>query len=504
MVQIKTALISVFNKDGLIPILEELNRLSVKILSTGGTWDFITKSGYNAEKVEDITNFPAIFGGRVKTLHPKIFGGILARRNDPDDKKEKENYKIPMIDMVIVDLYPFIKTLESGASENDIIEKIDIGGISLIRAAAKNFRDVLVIPSKDQYSFLLDLLVKKGARSDLSDRRLMASQAFNISSYYDQKIYQYLSSENAEMFKNLHGNPNKLRYGENPHQDGYFYGDLEESFYQLHGKQISYNNILDIDSALKLISEFDTNTFAIIKHLNPCGIATRSNLWDAWADAFACDPQSAFGGIIATKGIIQEDVAAEIDKIFFEVIIASGYSLDSLQILKSKKNRIILQLNEIKLVTEEMRSALTGMLVQGRDSKIETESDFKVVTKIKPDKSQVEDLIFALKCVKHLKSNAIAIVKDKQLIGAGMGQTSRIEAVEQAINKARRSNFDLQGAVMASDAYFPFHDSVKFAHDAGIKAVIQPGGSVRDQESIDFCNENKLPMIFTGIRHFKH
>jgi phosphoribosylaminoimidazolecarboxamide formyltransferase / IMP cyclohydrolase len=502
--QIKTALISVFNKDGLLPILEELKKLGVKVISTGGTYEFIVDKGYHAFKVEDITGYPSIFGGRVKTLHPKIFGGILSRNKDKNDLIEKEKYEIDSIDLVIVDLYPFAEVVQTSTDEQEIIENIDIGGISLIRAAAKNFQDVLVIPSKDQYNYLLDILSQKDGFSDLNDRKLMAIQAFSISSNYDTNIYYYFSKETNESLKNSYGTSTKLRYGENPHQEGYYYGDLTEAFFQHHGKQLSYNNLLDIDAALKLITELQKNTFAIIKHLNPCGIACRENLKDAWKDALACDPLSAYGGIIITTSIIDKDLAEEINKIFFEVIISSGYSYDALEILKSKKNRIILQLNDQKLPVEEIRTALFGLLVQERDVKIETEADLNIVTNKKPDQNQVEDLLFANRIVKNVKSNAIVIVKNKQMIGVGMGQTSRIDALKQAIEKARTFNFDLNGAVLASDAFFPFYDSVETAFNVGIRAVIQPGGSVRDQESIDFCNKNDMAMIFTGIRHFKH
>jgi phosphoribosylaminoimidazolecarboxamide formyltransferase/IMP cyclohydrolase len=501
---IKSALISVYNKDGLLPILEELNRLNIKIISTGGTYTFIKDKGFEAEKVEDLTNYPSIFGGRVKTLHPKVFGGILSRKDHEGDQKEREEYGIESIDLVIVDLYPFSETVQKGASEEEIIEKIDIGGISLIRAAAKNFNDVLIVPSKEQYSFILDILVKKKGYSDLNDRKLLALQAFSVSSSYDQDIFNYFSNDTNDLLKRSFGSASKLRYGENPHQTALFYGDLEDAFYQHHGKQLSYNNLLDIDSALRLINDFDDHTFAIFKHLNPCGLASRENLVDAWKDALAGDPVSAYGGIIATKAIITKEVAEEMNKIFFEVVIASGFKADALEILKSKKNRIILQLNSCEIPKEEIKSALFGILSQDRDTHIEKAEELKVATTTKATNEQVEDLLFANKVVKHLKSNALAIVKNKQLLGAGMGQPSRIDGLKQAIEKANRYGFNLNGAVLASDAFFPFSDSVQTAHEAGIKAVIQPGGSVRDQDSIDYCNEHGLAMVFTGIRHFKH
>lgn len=504
MKQIKTALISVFNKEGLLPILEELKRLNIKIISTGGTYSYITKMGFEASPVEDLTSYPAIFDGRVKTLHPSIFGGILNRRNNPEDDADKARYKIQDIDLVIVDLYPFSETVSQGKSHEDIIEKIDIGGISLIRAAAKNYEDVLIVPSKNQYAFLLDILVKKNGFSEIQERKLLASQAFHVSSTYDRDIFNYFSAGTNDTLKSSYGLPIRLRYGENPHQSAMFYGDLEEAFYQHHGKQISYNNLLDIDAACRLINDFEKNTFAIIKHLNPCGIATRSTILKAWQDALACDPVSAFGGILVTNELIDKGVAVEIDKIFFEVILSPGYHADALEILKSKKNRIILQLNNSNLPVEEIRTNLFGLLVQDRDTKVENSSDFNFVTEKQPTIEQSVDLIFGIKAVKHLKSNAIAIVKNKQLIGAGNGQTSRVDALKQAIAKAKQYGFDLNGAVLASDAYFPFSDSVEIAIKEGISAIIQPGGSVRDQDSIDFCNQKSVPMVFTGHRHFKH
>ncbi len=504
MKKIKSALVSVYNKDGLLPILEELNRLGIQIYTTGGTHKFINSRGFDAIKVEEITSFPSIFGGRVKTLHPKIFGGILFRREEENDITDAQKYKIPAIDLVIVDLYPFIDTVSKGASEKEVIEKIDIGGISLIRAAAKNFNDVLVIPSKDQYSFILDILTNKDGETDLMERKLMASLAFNITSEYDQAIFEYFSNGGKETLKYRYGQQNKLRYGENPHQQGFYYGDLEKAFTQLHGKQISYNNLLDIDSAFRLIGEFDKNTFAIFKHLNPCGLATRGNLRDAWDDALAGDPVSAFGGIIITRGVIHKDVAEKIDKLFFEIIISSGYSASSLDILKRRKNRIILQMNEESLPLEDIRTALFGTLVQERDIKTETKADLKPATKREPTPEEIEDLLFANKVVKHVKSNAIVLVKNKQLIGAGMGQPNRVDALKQAIEKAGNFGFDTKGAVMASDAFFPFADTVEIADKAGIKAVIQPGGSIRDKDSVDYCNAHDMAMVFTGYRHFKH
>lgn len=504
MKQIKTALISVYNKEGLLPILEQLQRLNINIVSTGGTYNYIIEMGFEATPVESLTSYPSIFAGRVKTLHPAVFGGILNRRYDQKDQEDKINFNISDIDMVIVDLYPFSDTLAAGKSHSDIIEKIDIGGISLIRAAAKNYEDVMVVPSKNQYSYLLDILLKKNGFTEIEERKLLASQAFHISSTYDREIFNYLSAGNNESLKNSYGGAAKLRYGENPHQTAMFYGELEEAIFQHHGKQVSYNNLLDIDAALRLINDFDKSTFAIFKHLNPCGIAQRNNVFDAWKDALASDPVSAFGGVLVTNEIIDKTVAAEIDKIFFEVILAPGYHAEALEILKTKKNRIILQINNSELPVEEIRTNLFGLLVQDRDIKLENNSDFNFITETKPSEAHIEDLIFANKVVKHLKSNAIALAKNKQLIGAGNGQTSRVDALKQAIAKALNYGFDLKGSALASDAFFPFADSVELAYEAGISAIIQPGGSVRDQDSIDFCNKNQIPMIFTGYRHFKH
>jgi phosphoribosylaminoimidazolecarboxamide formyltransferase / IMP cyclohydrolase len=503
--EIRTALISVFNKDGLIPILEELKKLGIKVISTGGTFQFIKNKGYQVHKVEDITGYPSILGGRVKTLHPGIFGGILTRRSDETDEKDRIKHNIDYIDLVIVDLYPFAEIVQQTQDEQEIIENIDIGGVSLIRAAAKNFNDVLVIPSKEQYTFLLDILVQKNGSSDLNDRRLMASQAFSISSTYDSNIFFYFSKDSSEALKHSYGNSVRLRYGENPHQEGYYHGDLNDAIFQHSGKQLSYNNILDIDAALRLITDLDKSTFTVIKHLNPCGVASRENLLDAWKDALACDPISAYGGIIASRAIIDKELAVEINKLFFEIIICSGYSFDALELLKSKKNRIILQINNNdQLPIEDLRTALFGLLVQQRDTRIETANDLNYVTNCRPIQSQTEDLLFANRIVKNVKSNAIVIVKNKQMIGVGMGQTSRVDALKQAVIKAKSFGFDLNGSVMASDAYFPFSDSLEIAHNEGIDCVIQPGGSIRDQECIEYCDKHKMGMVFTGIRHFKH
>ena len=505
MKEIRTALVSVFNKDGLIPILEELKNLRVKIISTGGTYQFIKNKGYEVHRVEDFTGYPSILGGRVKTLHPSIFGGILTRRSDETDEIDRIKYNIQFIDLVIVDLYPFADIVHQTDDEQEIIENIDIGGISLIRAAAKNYNDVLVIPSKEQYTFLLDILVQKKGLSDLNDRKLMASQAFSISSTYDNNIFFYFSKDTGESLKHSYGNSIKLRYGENPHQEGYYHGDLNDAIFQHHGKQLSYNNILDIDAALRLITDLDSDTFTIVKHLNPCGVASRNNLMDAWKDALACDPLSAYGGIIATRAIIDKDLAAEINKLFFEIIICTGYSFDALEILKSKKNRIILQINNNEpLPIEDLRTALFGLLVQQRDTRIETVKDLNYITNYRPVDTEIDDLLFANRIVKNVKSNAIVIVKNKQMIGVGMGQTSRVDALKQAVAKAKSYGFELNGAVIASDAFFPFDDSLEFAHKEGINCIIQPGGSIRDQECIEYCDKHGMGMVFTGIRHFKH
>jgi len=503
--RINSALISVFYKGNLEPIIGKLNKLGVHIYSTGGTKEFIENLGVKVTAVEDITDYPSILGGRVKTLHPKIFGGILARRDNITDQEQLKEYQIPEIDVVIVDLYPFEDTLASGASDQDIIEKIDIGGISLIRAAAKNFKDTVIVPSKNQYQDLIDLLDEKKGETSIEDRKKFALEAFNISSHYDTAIFNYFNSDfNIPAFKQSSISGNELRYGENPHQKGTFFGNLDDVFDQLHGKQISYNNLLDIEAAVQLISEFEETTFAVLKHNNACGIASRNDLVDAWNDALAGDPVSAFGGILITNREVNMQTAIEIDKIFFEVIIAPSYASDALQVLKKKKNRIILIQKMFDFPKMQYRSMLHGALVQDRDLKMEIEADLKTATKKAPSKEEIEDLLFANKLVKHSKSNTIVLAKNNQLCASGVGQTSRIDALRQAISKAKSFKFDLNGAVMASDAFFPFADSVQIANEAGIKSVIQPGGSVRDQESIDYCDKHNMAMVFTGTRHFKH
>ena len=504
--KINNALISVYDKGGLDEILSLLNQLKVSFISTGGTKEYIQKLGYECESVEDVTGYPAILGGRVKTLHPKIFGGILYRRDNETDKKTVKSYDIPSIDLVIVDLYPFEKTMASKASHEEIIEKIDIGGISLIRAGAKNYKDVLLIASKNQYGALLELLKEKKNNSELSDRKWFAKEAFGISSAYDSAIFSYFTdNDDLSSFRVVANNGKKLRYGENPHQEGYFYGDFSEVFSQLQGKEISYNNLLDIEAASELMADFDDSSIAIIKHNNACGMASRDNLLQAWKDALAGDPISAFGGVIIANQEIDKEVAEEINKLFFEIIIAPSYNHEALDVLKQKKNRIILEQKQTESGQNyKYRSLLNGVLAEQKNTSTQTACDLKVVTNTAPTANETDDLLFANKLVKHLKSNAIALVKNKQLIGIGTGQTSRVDALNQSIEKAKHMGLTLDGAVMASDAFFPFPDCVEIAHKAGITAVIQPGGSIKDNDSIEYCNQNNLAMVTTGVRHFKH
>ncbi len=503
--RVKSALISVFYKEGLEEIVRLLHQMDIKIYSTGGTYTFVTELGIPALKVEDLTTYPSILGGRVKTLHPSVFGGILARRNNQEDKSQLEKYKIPEIDLVIVDLYPFEETLKTTDNEDEIIEKIDIGGISLIRAAAKNYNDVIVVSGREQYPGLLELLKDKKGFTSLEDRRLYAAMAFQTSSGYDTSIFGYFNRKSQlPVFRESLDKSYPLRYGENPHQKGIFYGDPGQIFDKLHGKEISYNNLLDIDSALNLIDEFTDTTFVIIKHNNACGAASRNNASDAWKDALACDPLSAFGGVIATNAPVDSSTAAEIDKIFFEIIISPEYSPEALEILKQKKNRIILVRKPFTRENYVYRSLLHGVLWQERDMSTEREGQMKPVTERAPDPKEIDDLIFANIIVKHSKSNAIVLAKNRQLCASGIGQTSRVDALKQAIEKAKSFGFEVKGAVMASDAYFPFADSVEIAHKAGITAIVQPGGSVRDADSVNYCSANGIAMVFTGIRHFKH
>lgn len=503
--RIKSALISVYYKEGLEEIVRLLYKLNISIYSTGGTYTFIDSLGLPAQKVEDLTTYPSILGGRVKTLHPSVFGGILARRENEQDLEQLSRYNIPQIDLIIVDLYPFEETLKNTEEEDEIIEKIDIGGISLIRAAAKNYNDVLIVSGREQYSGLLGILSEKKGYTSLDDRRLYAAMAFQTSSHYDTCIFKYFNRKaGLRVFRESCNDAYPLRYGENPHQKGVFYGNPDDAFEKLGGKELSYNNLLDLDAAVNLIDEFKENTCAIIKHNNACGVATRQNPADAWKDALACDPVSAYGGIIAVNFTIDRDLAEEIDKLFFEIIVAPGYSPEAPGILRQKKNRIILLRKDTGGRKYLFRSILNGVLWQEKDMSTETADDMKPVTPRIPEESELEDLVFANIIVKHSKSNAIVLAKNRQLCASGIGQTSRIDSLRQAIEKARSFGFTLDGAVMASDAFFPFADSVEVAHKAGIKAVVQPGGSVRDADSVNYCAQNGLAMVVTGVRHFKH
>jgi phosphoribosylaminoimidazolecarboxamide formyltransferase / IMP cyclohydrolase len=504
--KIQTALISVYYKDNLEPIVKLLNSYGVQILSTGGTYDFIETLGVPVSKVEDLTGYPSIFGGRVKTLHPTIFGGILHRRENPEDITHLNMYDIPSIDLVIVDLYPFEETVAKGSSEEDVIEKIDIGGISLIRAAAKNFLDVLIISSREQYSSLITLLEEKKGQTELTDRKLYAAKAFDISSHYDSAIFNYFNRESqVPALKVSERNYQVLRYGENPHQEGIFFGKIEEMFDQLNGKELSYNNLVDVDAAVSLIEEFpDETAFAILKHTNACGVSTGNSVKEAYLKAFQADTISAFGGVLITNKTVDKEAAEAMNSLFFEILIAPGFDDSALDILKSKKNRIILKQKENIKVKKQFKSLLNGVIFQDRDLKTDAISDFKIVTEKQTDDGINKDLVFASKLAKHTKSNTIVLAKDGQLLSSGVGQTSRVDALKQAIEKAKSFGFDLQGAVMASDAFFPFPDCVEIAGKEGIIAVIQPGGSIKDQGSIDYCNENNMAMVFTGFRHFKH
>ncbi|WP_317899180.1 bifunctional phosphoribosylaminoimidazolecarboxamide formyltransferase/IMP cyclohydrolase [Aurantibacillus circumpalustris] len=502
---IKSALVSVYYKDNLEPIIKKLHALNVKLYSTGGTLSFIEKLNIPVTAVDSVTSYPEIFGGRVKTLHPAIFGGILNRRDNASDIKEKQQHNIPDIDLVIVDLYPFEETVAAKASEPDTIEKIDIGGISLIRAAAKNFNDVVIVSSRNDYSELLNLLETKNGKSELADRKRFAAKAFAASSHYDTAIFNYFNqSENIPEFKQSVQKSQVLRYGENPHQKGTFYGDIDALFTKLNGKELSYNNLLDVDAAVNLIGDFTEPTFAILKHNNACGVASRDTIAQAYKDALAGDPTSAFGGVLIANRTIDIDSATEINKLFCEVIIAPGYNNDAVALLKSKPNRIILIQNKVGFNKNSFRTLLNGVIEQDKDLKIETEADLKPVTTLKPSASEIKDLLFANKLVKHTKSNTIVLAKNGQLLASGTGQTSRVDALRQAIHKAQSFGFDLNGAVMASDAFFPFPDCVEIAHDAGIRAVVQPGGSIKDKESIAYCDANGMSMVMTGVRHFKH
>lgn len=504
--RIKNALISVFYKDNLAPIIQELHRLGVTIFSTGGTEDFIKSLNVPVEAVEDLTGYPSILGGRVKTLHPKVFGGILNRRGHEGDHKEIADFEIPEIDLVIVDLYPFEATVASGADEQSIIEKIDIGGISLIRAAAKNHKDVAIVASRNDYGFLLDILKTEKGETTLADRKELARRAFNVSSHYDTAIFNYFNGNEAsdEVFKQSIQEAQTLRYGENPHQKGVFFGDLDALFDKLNGKELSYNNLVDVDAAVALIAEFQEPTFAILKHTNACGLASRPSLQQAWTDALACDPVSAFGGVLIANRTIDAATAGLINSLFFEVLIAPGFDAAALDILKEKKNRILLQQKPVVFSSKQFKTLLNGVIQQDKDLATERAAQMSPATDKQATAAELKDLEFALKLVKHTKSNTIVLAKNGQLMASGVGQTSRVDALRQAIAKAESFGFDLKGAVMASDAFFPFPDCVDIAHQAGITAVVQPGGSIKDKDSIDFCNLHGVAMVFTGVRHFKH
>ena len=502
-----SALISVFDKKGLIPLVRKLNDLGIKLYSTGGTEKFIRELGIEVIPVESVTGYPSILGGRVKTLHPKVFGGILNRRDHSGDSEEVKQYEIPHLDMVIVDLYPFEKAVAEGASEEEIIEKIDIGGISLIRAAAKNFRNVLCVASVEDYADFMRIITHGNGSTTLAERRYFATRAFHISSHYDTAIFKYFNRQtNLSVLKISEAKGRKLRYGENPHQEGYFFGDMEGMFEQLHGKALSYNNLLDVDAAVQLMSEFkgDEPTFAILKHTNACGVATRKTPAEAYKTALAGDPVSAFGGILAANREIDEETAAAIHSLFCEVVIAPSFSEEALTLLQQKKNRILLLQKAFALPETGIRSCLNGFLFQDRDRKTDSPEGLTYVTRTQPDERELQDLLFAAKISKHTKSNTIVLARDKQLCASGTGQTSRVDALTQAIEKATSFSFDLKGAVMASDAFFPFPDCVEIAHKAGIKAVIQPGGSVKDELSIAYCDAHDMAMVFTHTRHFKH
>ena len=505
MKAIKNVLVSVYYKDGLDELIHILAKQAVNFYSTGGTQKFIESLGYKVNTVEGLTAFPEILGGRVKTLHPKIFGGILARRDNEQDQQQLVQFEIPEIDMVIVDLYPFEETVASTTDEQTIIEKIDIGGISLIRAAAKNFKDTLIVSNKSQYATIANLLAENKGATALETRKLFAKEAFAVSSHYDTLIYRYFAENKDEnIFKQSYNDGEALRYGENPHQKGFYFGNLEEVFDILNGKALSYNNLVDIDAAVRLMTEFTEPTFAVLKHTNSCGVASRNSILEAWQAALAGDPVSAFGGVLIANRTIDEATALEIDKLFFEVLIAPEFDEKALDIFTKKKNRILLKQKLFSFPNIQYKSLLNGAIVQDFDTKIEVADELKSVTKLAPSSSEIEDLLFANKIAKHLKSNTIVLAKNNQLIASGTGQTSRVDALKQAISKALSFGFDLKGAVMASDAFFPFPDCVEIADKAGITAVVQPGGSIKDKDSIEYCNAHGVSMVFTGTRHFKH
>jgi phosphoribosylaminoimidazolecarboxamide formyltransferase / IMP cyclohydrolase len=502
--KIQTALISVFHKDGLEQLVMRLHELGVKIISTGGTHEFINSLGINATAIENMTDYPSILGGRVKTLHPKVFGGILGRPSLKSDQEQMDQYNIPPIDLVVVDLYPFEETVKSTVDPGQIIEKIDIGGISLIRAAAKNFEEVLVIPSSAHYPDLMKLLNGKNGCSELSDRQYLAACAFAISSHYDTAIFNWMNQGRIDVFRKSSNHANVLRYGENPQQKGTYYGKMDELFEQLNGKALSYNNLLDLDAGLSLLAEFTEPTFAILKHNNACGLASRATLNQAYEDALAGDPVSAFGGVLVCNRLVDDITAQAVNNLFFEVIAAPDYEKNALQLLRTKKNRIILHLKDFVFPVKLFKSVLNGILEQDRDLLTGGNDNFQVVTQMQVQEEQVADLVFANKIVKHTRSNAIVLAKNRKLLGSGIGQTSRVDALKQAISKAKESGFNLKDAVLASDAFFPFADSVEIAANEGISAIVQPGGSIRDQDSIAACNKHGMCMVFTGMRHFKH
>jgi phosphoribosylaminoimidazolecarboxamide formyltransferase / IMP cyclohydrolase len=504
---ISSALISVFSKEGLEPLVKKLHQQNVIIYSTGGTEEFINNLGIPVVPVEEVTSYPSILGGRVKTLHPKIFGGILNRQENETDVAEMKSFEIPQIDLVIVDLYPFENTVASGAHESDIIEKIDIGGISLIRAAAKNFKDTTIVASVNEYDYLLDVITAQNGALSIEQRKFLATKAFNVTSHYDTAIFNYFNQDHEQaVLKISEQNGSVLRYGENPHQKGFFFGDFDKMFTKHNGKELSYNNLLDVDAAVNLILEFKNNasTFAILKHNNTCGLATRETMKEAYLSALACDPTSAFGGVLIANRIIDSATAKEINNLFCEVVIAPKYDEDAIAILSEKKNRIILEQHNIELPKTQVRTCLNGVLVQDRNDVTDSRDNLKVVTLNAPTEQEIEDLLFASKICKNTKSNTIVLAKNNTLIASGTGQTSRVDALKQAIEKAKAFGFDLKNAVMASDAFFPFPDCVEIAHKEGISAVIQPGGSIKDELSIAFCDQNKVAMVFTGTRHFKH
>ncbi|CAM3845369.1 bifunctional phosphoribosylaminoimidazolecarboxamide formyltransferase/IMP cyclohydrolase [Aquirufa aurantiipilula] len=502
--KIQSALISVYYKDGLAPIIQKLHEEGVTLYSTGGTQSFIEDLGIPVIAVEDLTGYPSIFGGRVKTLHPKVFGGILYRRDNTSDVEVAKQYEIPALDLVMVDLYPFEETVASGASDEDIIEKIDIGGISLIRGAAKNFADVLIVSSREQYAEVSSIFDVNGAGTSLEQRRSFAQKAFAVSSHYDGAIQRYFAGESADLANYTTLPSHSLRYGENPHQQGKFYGDLAALFDKLHGKELSYNNLVDVDACLSLLDEFEETAFVIIKHMNACGVATGNSVKEAYDKALACDPVSAFGGVLATNQEVDKAAAESINPLFCEILIAPSFTEEALEILKTKKNRILLKRNQVEFPKVMFKTLLNGVLEQDKDLVMEGVADFKTVTTLAPTEEQKRALAFALKICKHTKSNTIVLAKEGQLLASGVGQTSRVDALKQAIEKAREFGFDLQGSVMASDAFFPFPDCVEIASKAGVVAVTQPGGSIKDQDSINFCDANQMAMVMTGIRHFKH